>query len=134
MGFYKRFYQIDEAIRSERFFRRIGTIVRRYKASCRIIAVWTINYFIVHIIFNAHIGVTSNGYKYHITNDFKKLLKEKDGSKNTFIITTLILVKIGMHIRSTGFLDNGAPDVVFSPNRIIQKGSIQLLLKEFVQY
>ena len=80
MGFYKRFYQIDEAAGSDRFFRRVGTVVRRYKGPCRIIAVRAINYFTVHRILNARIGIASDGYKHHTTNNFEKLLKEKNGS------------------------------------------------------
>lgn len=134
MRFYKRFYQIDEAARSDRFFRRVGTIMRKYKDSRRIITVQAINYFTVHKILNARMAVASNGYKHHITNNIKKLLKEKDGSENTSMITTPILVRIGMHIGSTGFLDNNAPDVIFSPDKRIQEGLVQLLLKKFVQY
>ena len=133
MGFYKKFYQIDEAAGSDRFFRRVGTVVRKYKGPRRIIVVWAINYFTAHRILNACIGVASDGYKHHITNDFEKLLKEMDGSENTSVITTPILLRIAMHIRSTGFLDDGALDVVFSPDEKIQEGSVQLLLKEFVQ-
>ena len=134
MGFYERFYQIDEVAGSDRFFRRISTVMRRYKGSRRIIAVWAINYFMAHRISNARIDVASNGYKHHTTNDFEKLRKEKDGSENTSVRTTPILLRIGMHIGSTRFLENGALDIVFSPNRKIQKGSVHLLLKEFVQY
>lgn len=50
------------------------------------------------------------------------------------MIATLILVEIGIQIGSIEFLDNGAPDVVFNPDKKIQKGLIQLLLKEFMQY
>ena len=132
MGIYERFYQINETVKSDRFFRRVGTVVRRYKGPCLIIAVWAINYFMAYKILNACIGVASDGYKHHTTNNFEKLLKEKDGSKNTSVITTPILVKIGMHIGSTEFLDNSAPDVIFSPDESIQEGSVQLLLKEFV--
>lgn len=63
--------------------------------------------------------VTFNNNKHYITNNFEKLLREKDGSKNTSIIMTPILIKIGMHIGSTRFLDNSIPDIVFSPNRKI---------------
>ena len=122
MGSYKRFYQIDEATGSDRFFRRVGIIVRRYKDPCRIIAIWVINYFTMHRILNACISIASNNYKHHTTNDFEKLLKEKNGSKNTSVITTLILVKIGIHIGSTSFLEDGMLNVVFSPNRKIQEG------------
>ena len=107
--------------------------MRRYKGPCRIIAVWAINYFTMHKILNTRISVAFDGYKHHITNNFENLLKEKDGSENTSVITTPILVKIGMHIGSTEFLDNGAPDVVFSSDKRIQKGSVQLLLKELIQ-
>ena len=133
IGFYKKLYQIDEAAGSDKFFRGVGTVVRRYKGLCRIITVWAINYFTAHKIFNAHISVASNGYKHHITNDFEKLLKEKDGSENTSVITTLILVKIGMHIGLTGLLDDGIPDFVFSPDKKIQEGSVKLLLNKFIQ-
>lgn len=77
-------------------------------------------------------GVASNGYKHHTTNNFKKWLKEKDSSKNTFVITTPILVRIRIDIESTGFLDNGAPDIMFIPDRKILEGLVQLLLKIFV--
>lgn len=78
-------------------------------------------------------SVTSNGYKHHTTNNFKMLLKEKNGSENISMITILILIKIEIYIRLIGFLDNGVPDVMFNPNEKIQKGSVGLLLKEFVQ-
>ena len=133
MVFYERFYQIDEAAGLDRFFRHVGTVVRRYKGPRRIIAVRAINYFTAYRILNARIGVASDDYKHHTTNDFEKLLKKKDSSENTSVITTPILLRIGMHIGSTGFLDNGAPDIVFSPDGRIQEGSFQLLLKEFVQ-
>ena len=133
MRFYERFYQIDEATGSNRFFRCVGTIVRRYKGPRRIIGIWAINYFTVHRILNAYIDVAFDDYKYHTINNFEKLRKEKDGSDNTSVITTSILLRIGMHIGSTGFLDDNAPDVVFSLDGRIREGSIPLLLKEFVQ-
>lgn len=39
-------------------------------------------------IFNTHISVAFDSYKHHTSNNIKKLLNEKDGLKNTFIITT----------------------------------------------
>ena len=132
MEFYERFYQIDEAVGSNKFFRRFGTVMRRYKSLHQIIAIWAIYYFTAHKILNAHLIVVFNGYKHHTTNNFEKLLKEKDTLENTSMITTPILVRIGMPIQSTGFLDNGAPDVVFSSDRKIQERSVQLLFKEFV--
>ena len=124
MRFYKRFYQIDEAIGSNRFFRYVGIIMKRYKSPGQIIAVWAINYFTAHKIFNAHIGVAFNGYKHHITHNFEKLLKKKDGSVNTSMIITPISVKIEIYIWSTEFLDRSTLNVVFSPDKKIQKRSV----------
>lgn len=133
MRFYERFYQIDEAVGSDRFFRHIGNVVRKYKDLYRIIAIWAINYFTAHNILNAYMGVAFNGYKHYTTNNFEKLLKEKNGSKNISVIITPILVKIEMHIGSTEFLDNGVSNVIFGPDKRIQKGVILLLLKKFMQ-
>ena len=119
MGFYKRFYQINEVASSDRFFRRINTTMRRYKSPRQIIVVWAINYFTTHRILSACISVAFNGYKDHITNNFEKLPKQKDGLENISVITTPILVRIGMHIGSTGFLDDGTPDNVFSLDKRI---------------
>lgn len=79
-------------------------------------------------------GVTFNSYKQYTTNNFEILLKKKDGSGNTLMITTLIMVKIGMYIWSTRFLNNGMSDIIFSLDGKIQKRLVQLLLKKFIQY
>ena len=124
MGFYKRFYQIVEAAESDKFFRRVGIIVQKYKGPHQIIAVKAINYFMEHRILNVCIDITSNSYKHYVTNNFEKLRKEKDGSDNTFVIIIPILVRIGIYIGSTRFLDNGALDIVFSPDGKIQEESV----------
>lgn len=67
--------------------------------------------------------VSSNSYKYHTTNNFERLI-EKEGMKITSIITTLILTTIGIHIGPTGFLQAGAPEVVFDTNRRILEGLV----------
>ena len=79
-------------------------------------------------------GIAFNNYKHYTINNFEKLLKNKDGLENSSIITTLILIQIEMHIRSTGFSVGNAPNLVFNPDKTIQNKSIQLLLKEFLQY
>ena len=119
IGFYERFHQINKAAGLDRFFRYINTVTRRYKGLCQIYAVWAINCFMAHKIFNADIGVASDGYKYYIINDFKKLLKVKNGLKNTLMITSQILVKIGIYNDSTGSLDNSALDIMISPDKKI---------------
>ena len=72
-------------------------------------------------IFNTYIGIVFNIYKYYITNDFKKLLMKKNNSENISMIITPILVRIEMHIKLTGFLDNNASYIVFNPNKKIQE-------------
>lgn len=84
-------------------------------------------------IFNVCLSLTFNSYKQHIINNFEKLLKKKDGLENISIIITLILIKIRMHIRSTRFLDNSAPNVMFSLDGKIQKESVSLLSKNILQ-
>lgn len=96
--FCERFYQINKAAGLDRFFRHVGTVVQKYKGLCLIIAVWVINYFTTYKILNACMSVASDSCKHHTTNYFEKLLKEKNGSDNISMITTLILVKIGMYI------------------------------------
>ena len=34
IGFYRKFYQIDKSAGSDKFFRHVSTIVRRYKSLC----------------------------------------------------------------------------------------------------
>ena len=58
--------------------------------------------------------IVFDGYKHHIVNNFKKLLKEKNGLENTSVITTPILIKIEIHIGLTEFLDNNILNVMIS--------------------
>ena len=107
--------------------------MQKYKSSCQIILVYTINYFIAYKIFNVYISIVFDSYKQYTINNFENLLKKKDGLKNTSVITTPILVRIEIFIRSTRFLDKNISYIIFSLDKKIQENLTQLLLKEFVQ-
>ena len=87
--------------------------MRQYKGSRRVIAIWAINNFTVYRILNVRIGVSFDSYRHYITNNFEQLIEEK-GLEIISIITTPILVTIGIHIGSTGFLEADVPEMVFN--------------------
>lgn len=68
-------------------------------------------------------GISSDSYRHQTTNDFERLL-DKEGAENTSTITTPILINIYMHIGPTGFLEDGAPEVVFGTDRKIREGLV----------
>ena len=92
--------------------------MRQCKGPCRVIAIWAINNFTAHNVLNVRIGVSSDSYKYHTTNNFKQLI-EKKGSEITSIITIPILITIGIYIGPTEFLESGTPEVVFDIDKKI---------------
>ena len=49
----------------------------------------------------------SDHYRYQTTNNFEKLLKQKD-TKNISKMATLIFLTIGMHIKPTKLLEVGS--------------------------
>lgn len=118
--YYKRFFKIYEVMDLNKVFWYVGTILWQYKGFFQVIAIWVINNFTVHWIFNVCIRVFSNSYIHHTTNNFEWLI-EKKGLEITFIIMTLILTMIGMHITSTRFLEACAIKVVFNIDRKIPK-------------
>lgn len=92
--------------------------MQQYQGLCKIIAIWMINNFSAYRIFIACIAISSNNYKYQTTNNFEKLLTQKD-NENTTIITTLILISISMHIGPTWFLEDGILKLVYDIDRKI---------------
>ena len=92
--------------------------MRLYQNSCQFIAIWAINNFTTYKVLNVCIKVSSNGYRYYITNDFERLIEQK-GSEIISIIITPILTIIGMHIGPTGFLEVGMPEIVFDIDKKI---------------
>lgn len=93
--------------------------MQRYQNFYQVIAIWAINNFTTYRILNVRIGVSFDSYRHHITNNFQQLIEIKQGLKITSIITTSILITIGMHIRPTGFLKVRAPEVVFDISKKI---------------
>lgn len=65
-------------------------------------------------------GIFLDNYRHQTTNDFEKLFVKED-NKNTAIITTPILISISIHIKPTGFLENGVPEVVYGIDGKIQE-------------
>lgn len=74
-----------------------------------------INNFTIYKIFNVYIGVFSDSYRHHTTNNFKWLI-EKESLEIIFIITTLIFTIIILHIGPTKFLEAGMPEIIFYTN------------------
>ena len=77
-------------------------------------------------ILNACMATSFKSYKYHITNNFKKLLKEKKDSKNICTITTLILLIFKINIRPCEFLDTNTPEIIFGLDKKISQTSINI--------
>lgn len=69
MAFYKRFYLLNKVIGSDKFFCQVGTIIRKYWGTRKIIAIQTINNFIVHKLLNPCIEVISKMFCYHTINN-----------------------------------------------------------------
>lgn len=117
--YYKRFYQMDKVIGSDKFFCCTGTIVRQYRGPHRIITIRAINNFTFHRILNSRVEVSSNSYRHQTTNNFEKLLEE-EGVESISTIMISILISICMHIGPTGFLEDSASEVVFGIDGKIQ--------------
>ena len=108
-AFYNRFYNINKVLESDKFFRRLGTIVRQYKCSRIFIAFQAFSNTTTHGLLTVCHGVLSDHYCHQATNDFKKLLEQKD-AKNTLKVATPILLTIGIHIGPTRLLKVGPPN------------------------
>lgn len=98
--------------------------MQQYKSLYQVFAIWAINNFIAHKIFYVRIGISSDSYKYHTTNNFEQLIEEEEGSEIMFIIITSILRIIDMHIRPIGFLKAVAPKVLFDTDGKILEGLV----------
>ena len=76
MALYKRFYQLNDVIGSDKVYRRVGIIVRKYRGVRKIIAIRAINNFTVHRLLNPRTGVMSDTFRYHTTNNWEKLIDQ----------------------------------------------------------
>lgn len=52
VALYERFYQLDEVMRSDKFYRRVGTIEWKYPGFWKIMAIWAINNFSAQRLLN----------------------------------------------------------------------------------
>lgn len=80
--------------------------------------------FITYRILNICIGVFFNSYKHYTTNNFERLIEEKEGLEITSIITTLILTTISIHIRLNEFLKASVPEMIFDIDKKILEGLV----------
>lgn len=55
-----------------------------------------------------------DSYRHYTTNSIEQLTKKIEGLRINFIITTLILKKISIYIRLTGFLETNVSKIMFN--------------------
>ncbi len=61
---YDRFENIDKALGSDKFFRRLGTVVRQYKSRQMLVAIWALNNITAHRLLTTRRGVPSDSYRH----------------------------------------------------------------------
>ncbi len=113
------------ALGSDKIFRRLGTVVRRYKSRQMLVAIRALNNITAHRLLTARRGVPSDSYRHQTTNDFEKLL-DPEGKENTSMITAPILLVLRMHIGLTRFLEDGAPIAEFDADERLRTRSTGL--------
>ena len=86
-----------------------------------LVAFWVFNNITAYRLLSAQCGVPSNHYRHQTTNDFKKLLEQKDG-KNTLKVATPILLTISMHIELTRLLKIGPPKAKYDSEKKLCEG------------
>lgn len=87
-------------MRFDKFFCYLGMIIRQYKHLWMLIAFWVSNNITGYSLLTACCELLLDYYCYQITNNFEKLLKQKD-AKNISKVATPILLTIDMHIGPT---------------------------------
>ena len=110
--FYNRFYNIDKALGSDKFFCHLGSIVRQYKRLRMLVVFRALNNKTTHKLLTACHGVSSDYYCHQTTNNFEKQLEQED-AKNISKVATPIFLTIGMHIRPTRLLEVGSPNTKY---------------------
>ncbi len=122
---YNRFENIDKALGFDKFFRRLGTVVRQYKRRRMLVAIRALNKITAHRLLTACCGVPLDSYRHQTINNFKKLLN-LEPKENTSMITNSILLVLRMYIRPTRFLEDGAPNAKFDADGRLRIGSTDL--------
>ncbi len=121
-AFYDWFKNIDKALDFNKFFRRLGTVVRRYKSRQMLGSIWALNNITAHKLLTAYRGMPSDSYRHQTTNDFEKLL-DLEGKEKTSMITAPILLVLHMHSGPTRFLEDAAPNAEFDTDGRFRIGS-----------
>lgn len=81
-----------------------------------LVVFWAFNNITVYILSIAYYKVPLDYYYYQTTNNFKKLLEQKD-AKNIFKLAILILLTIYMHIEPTRLLEVGYFNVKYNSKK-----------------
>ena len=121
--FYNWFYNISKALGFNTFFCCLGMIVRQYKHLRILVIFQTFNNIIAHRLLTTCCGVLSDHYCYKTTNNFEKLLEQKD-AKNTLKLATPILLTICMHIGPTRLLEVSLSNTEYDLERKLYEGCI----------
>ena len=103
--------------------------MRRNQSPCKIIVIWAVNNLTAYKILTAYVKIFFNNYRHQTTNYFEKLLTKED-HENTPLITAPILINIHIHIRPTGFLEDGILKVVYSIDGRIEEGLVIIFRKD----
>lgn len=93
--------------------------MRKYRGTRKIIAIQAINNFTAHKVLNPRVEVMSDTFRYHIINDWEKLIDQESKEVTTPILNR-ILTTICMHIGSTKFLEEEALEIKYSANGAIR--------------
>lgn len=88
-----------------------------------LVAFRALNNIITHRLLTNHCGMPSDHYYYQITNDFEKLLEQKD-VKNTSKMATSIFLTIGIYIGPTRLLEVGSPNIEYNSEERLRVGCI----------
>ncbi len=97
---------------SDKFFRRLGIIIRRYKHSRMLVAIQALNNITSHKLLITYCEMLSDHYRHQTTNNFEKLLEQKD-AKNTSKVATSIFLTIGIYIGPNRLLEVGSPNTEY---------------------
>ncbi len=122
---YDQFENIDKALGSNKFYRRLGTVVWQYKSRQMLVVIRALNNVTTHRLLTARHGVPSDSYCHQTTNNFEKLL-DLEGKENTSVITAPILLVLHMYIEPAKFLENGAFNAEFDADGRLRTGSTGL--------
>lgn len=122
-AYYNQFYNIEKALRSDKSFCCLETIVKEYKYLRMLITFWVFNSITAYTLLTAYWAVPLNHYCYQITNDFEKLL-EQGNDKNISKLAISIFLTIDIHIGQTMLLKVSFPNSKYDLEERLHKRRI----------